>query len=212
MYPLLRAFTRSVARLGCLVFIALSFCSCATNQRQEPITQPLAPVLFEWHGDGLTGPTAVHIALTEQKGYIYRGGQPAGWTYLATGTSRHPTPPGVYRVQEKRAQKSSNTYGVIVNAEGSVVNSDAKSGRDPIPPGGRFIGAPMPYWMRLTGRGIGMHAGPIPDPGSPASHGCIRLPQEMAAKLFEVVDIGSPVIIRHTAPIPFDPHAVTQGS
>ena len=103
---------------------------------------------------------------------------------------------------EKQAQKSSNLYGVIVNSSGNVVDSDARSGRDAIPRGSRFVGAPMPYWMRLTSYGIGMHAGPIPRPGLPASHGCIRLPEAMAAKLFEIVQVGTPVTIIGHAPTP----------
>jgi lipoprotein-anchoring transpeptidase ErfK/SrfK len=55
--------------------------------------------------------------------------------------------------------------------------------------------APMPYWMRLTWRGIGMHAGPIPRPGNPASHGCIRLPRPFAIQLYQIVRIGTPVRI-----------------
>jgi lipoprotein-anchoring transpeptidase ErfK/SrfK len=53
----------------------------------------------------------------------------------------------------------------------------------------------MPNWMRLTGYGIGMHAGIIPNPGSPASHGCIRLPQYMSERLFENAVEGTPVTI-----------------
>ena len=101
---------------------------------------------------------------------------------------------------EKQQHKSSNRYGVIVNAAGEVVDGSATAGRERIPAGGRFVGAPMPYWMRLTGYGIGMHAGPIPNPGMPASHGCIRLPQDLAARLFEVVDVGTKVTIRGSAP------------
>jgi lipoprotein-anchoring transpeptidase ErfK/SrfK len=58
----------------------------------------------------------------------------------------------------------------------------------------------MPHWMRLTGGGIGMHAGIIPNPGLPASHGCIRLPAPMAATLYQVVAPGSKVVITHDAP------------
>jgi lipoprotein-anchoring transpeptidase ErfK/SrfK len=103
-------------------------------------------------------------------------------------------------VLEKQQQKSSSTYGVIVNGAGRVVDSDARAGRERIPAGGRFVGAPMPYWMRLTSYGIGMHAGPIPQPGLPASHGCIRLPREVAARLFEIVQVGTPVVITGRAP------------
>jgi lipoprotein-anchoring transpeptidase ErfK/SrfK len=169
------------------------------------------PPLFDWRGDLIAGPPAVNIVLNEQKAYIFRGGQEAGWTYLASGTSAHNTPTGTFRVMEKKEQKSSNTYGVIVNSSGNVVDWDAKAGRDRIPRGGRFVGAPMPYWMRLTSYGIGMHAGPIPQPGLPASHGCIRLPEEMAAKLFEIVDVGTPVIITGHAPTPHEYAVRTTG-
>ena len=162
------------------------------------------PPLFDWRGDTIAGPASVRIVLNEQKAYIFRSGQEAGWTYLASGTSTHNTPTGSFTVLEKKAQKSSNTYGVIVNSAGNVVDWDAKAGREFVPSGGRFVGAPMPYWMRLTSYGIGMHAGPIPHPGLPASHGCIRLPEEMAAKLFEVVDVGTPVIISGHAPGPHE--------
>lgn len=53
----------------------------------------------------------------------------------------------------------------------------------------------MPYYMRLTGDGVGMHAGPIPNPGSRASHGCIRLPRAFAPILFASTSIGTPVKI-----------------
>jgi lipoprotein-anchoring transpeptidase ErfK/SrfK len=160
------------------------------------------PPLYEWRGDHVSGPAMVNIVLSEQKAYIYRGGQPAGWTYLASGTPGHDTPTGSFTVLEKKPQKSSGTYGSIVNASGQVINSDAEAGCDPIPPGGRFVGAPMPYWMRLTGGGTGMHAGHIPQPGRPASHGCIRLPAAMAAKLYDVVDTGSKVVITREAIVP----------
>ena len=101
---------------------------------------------------------------------------------------------------EKKSDKSSNLYGIIVNSAGNVVDWDAKAGRESVPRGGRFVGAPMPYWMRITSGGVGMHAGAIPHPGLPASHGCIRLPKEMAAKLFEVVTVGTPVKISGSPP------------
>jgi hypothetical protein len=103
-------------------------------------------------------------------------------------------------VLEKLTKKRSNLYGKIYNANGRVVNSDAKLGRDPIPPGGRFVGASMPYFMRLTYDGVGMHAGPIPRPGFRASHGCIRMPRKMAPIVFAHVPIGTPVTITGDGP------------
>lgn len=147
--------------------------------------------LYSWQGGSLSGPMAVRIDLSEQKAYFTRGGQPAGWTYVASGKSGFRTPTGSFRVTEKVRDKRSTSWGVIVNRHGSVVVSDAKSGRDG---GGRFVGAPMPYWMRFAGP-VGMHAGNIPNPGSPASHGCVRLPRSMAEILFGVVEIGTPVTV-----------------
>lgn len=150
--------------------------------------------LFEWSGAGLSGPVAVRIDLSQQKAQLMRGGQPAGWTYVATGTSRHPTPAGSFRISEKQRYKRSSSWGTVVNAAGHTVDSNARNGRTSIPAGGRFVGASMPYWMRVNGA-IGMHAGPIPAPGSPASHGCIRLPRGMAEILFEATVVGTPVTI-----------------
>ena len=51
----------------------------------------------------------------------------------------------------------------------------------------------MPYYMRLSGEPFGMHAGYLP--GYPASHGCVRMPQDKAAMFFKTVHIGTPVRI-----------------
>ncbi len=56
----------------------------------------------------------------------------------------------------------------------------------------------MPYWMRITSWGVGLHAGDIPEPGLPASHGCIRLPRDFAGTLYGVVDVGTRVTITGT--------------
>jgi hypothetical protein len=40
---------------------------------------------------------------------------------------------------------------------------------------------------------VTLHAGKLP--GYPASHGCVRLPPKFAENLFEVTQIGTPVII-----------------
>jgi hypothetical protein len=53
--------------------------------------------------------------------------------------------------------------------------------------------------MRLTSYGIGMHGGLIPEPGKPASHGCIRLPKEFVPIVFDQVEVGTPVVITRDA-------------
>lgn len=148
-----------------------------------------------WNDVPEAGSLRVKIDLSDQAAYFYRGDTIVGRSRVATGISTHRTPTGSFKITEKTADKRSNLYGRIYGPNGNVVNSDADSRKSKIPSGGRFLGAAMPHWMRLTSYGIGMHAGPIPRPGSPASHGCIRLPNEMAVSLFNKVSIGTPVSI-----------------
>ena len=161
-----------------------------------PVPGPVVDApLFEWNGSGVPGPARVTIDLGEQKAHIYKGGQQVGWTYVATGVEDHPTPTGHFSIMEKIADKRSNLWGIMVDANGDTVNGNAHNGVSSVPNGGHFVGAPMPHWMRLTGSGIGMHGGPIPHPGSPASHGCVRLPYDMATYLYESLPEGTPVTI-----------------
>ena len=50
----------------------------------------------------------------------------------------------------------------------------------------------MPYYMQF-GEAIGMHAGYLP--GYPASHGCVRMPRDLAEQFFERVNIRTPVTV-----------------
>jgi hypothetical protein len=77
----------------------------------------------------------------------------------------HPTPMGIFTVISKSRWHVSNIYS----------------------------GAPMPYMQRITWSGIALHAGKLP--GYPASHGCIRLPEHFAARLWGLSKIGARVII-----------------
>ena len=54
--------------------------------------------------------------------------------------------------------------------------------------------AKMPWFLRLDGRDFGMHSGVVP--GYPASHGCIRVPDEVARRLFKELPMGTLVSIR----------------
>jgi hypothetical protein len=161
-------------------------------------TLPTAPVNPAeaskfWDGDSLIGPTAIHIVRSEQKAYFYRGGQLAGMTPVSTGSSKYTTEPGTYKVSQKAADYSSGTYGTIVDtATGTVINDDADSRKDKPGPGQMFVGSPMPHFLRFN-HGVGMHAGHLP--GYAASHGCVRLPADIAKKFFENAEIGTPVIV-----------------
>jgi lipoprotein-anchoring transpeptidase ErfK/SrfK len=165
------------------------------------IVPPLPPakadrVMFQWYDDQGPEGVSVKIDLSEQIATIYRGGREIGWSYVATGKEGRATSPGSYYIMEKIVDKHSNKYGWIENEFGEVTDDDASPG-DPLQPGERYMPAPMPYWMRVTGYGIGMHVGNIPRPGEPASHGCIRMPKEFVPMLFEQVKVGTPVKISH---------------
>jgi len=138
--------------------------------------------------------SSIRIDLSDQRGYLMNGHELAMDYPISSGTSAHPTPTGSFKVLEKiPSNKRSATYGRIYDAEGKLVKSNADSRRDAIPEGGKFVGASMPYWMRITWDGIGMHRGRVPR--HPASHGCIRTYSKAVATVYEKVSIGTPVTV-----------------
>lgn len=143
--------------------------------------------------------SAVEISLREQRGLLLVDGAVAMDFPVATGKSSHPTPKGSYKILEKKKQHASNLYGRIVSDAGATVVADADTRDHGVPEGGRFVGAPMPYWMRMTMTGVGMHVGHVPGHRA-ASHGCIRLKKETAVQLFGILDVGSPVTVDSFAP------------
>ncbi len=165
---------------------------------EGPVETPKPSKLYEWNGDGRKVSRIV-IDTDKQRASFFVGEDEIGWSTVASGLPKHPTPTGQFAVMEKVENKRSNLYGKVVK-NGKVVRSNAKAGRDPIPSGARFEGAHMPYFMRLTYDGIGLHAGPIPRPGQPASHGCIRLPSTLAPVLFQHVSHGTQVTIVGSGP------------
>lgn len=175
------------------VLVALSV-SCAPAPPKVPLRA--SHVMYQWYDDGGPGKVSLAINLTEQIVKVRRGGREIGWAFVATGTEGRGTPAGSYRITEKIVDKYSNRYGWIENEYGEVVDDDASPG-DRLLPGEVYKPAPMPYWMRLTDYGIGMHIGKIPKPGEPASHGCIRMPAEFVPTLFNMVSIGTPVRITY---------------
>ena len=52
----------------------------------------------------------------------------------------------------------------------------------------------MPYFMRLSCLDFGMHEGVVPN--YPASHGCIRLPGDVARRLFAEIPVGTLVTVK----------------
>lgn len=143
--------------------------------------------------NAMTPETAsLQISISDQRAQLLHDGQVAMDYPVATGTSSHPTPPGTYEILEKKKEKRSNAYGRVLDANGKVVISDASSS-DPVPEGGKFLGASMPYWMRFTWTGIGHHIGNVPRRA--ASHGCVRGQRSTVPEVFAKVKLGTPVTI-----------------
>jgi hypothetical protein len=60
----------------------------------------------------------------------------------------------------------------------------------------------MPYMQRITWSGIALHAGELP--GYPASHGCIRLTNDFAVRLWHLTKRGARVIIARQDVVPVE--------
>jgi hypothetical protein len=139
--------------------------------------------------------SSIRISLKMQRCFLMNGEEVAIDYPISSGVPSRPTPPGTYYILEKIVDKHSNKYGKIYDASGAVVNSDADSTLDPIPEGGRFQGAAMRYWMRLTNDGIGHHIGPLPRSRRAASHACIRGPSATIPVVYSKVKVGTRVVV-----------------
>lgn len=112
------------------------------------------------------------VSLDEQRAYVYRNGIAIGVSTISSGKAGKDTPTGVFTILQKNKDHRSNLYN----------------------------NAPMPYMQRLTWDGIALHGGHLP--GYPASHGCVRLPQAFAEKLFGITRFGDSVVVANAKASP----------
>jgi lipoprotein-anchoring transpeptidase ErfK/SrfK len=137
------------------------------------------------------GQYSVQIDLSDQKAYLLYNGRAVMESPVCSGRSSHATPSGNFQVMQKDLNHVSSIYGKIVDHYGQTVVADADVDmRKPL--GTRFVNAPMHYFIQFA-PGIGMHAGYLP--GYPASHGCVRLPQEKAIAFYQALSVGAPVVV-----------------
>jgi hypothetical protein len=115
------------------------------------------------------------IDLSAQEAYAYENDSLIMSGEVSTGKVGHRTPTGRFKILQKKKKHVSSKY--------------------PEPNGG----ARMDYMMRLTNSGIAMHLGYVPN--YPASHGCIRLKNGFAQKLYRWARVGTPVVIKGKAPV-----------
>jgi hypothetical protein len=119
-------------------------------------------------------PILTIVSLQSQRITIYDAN---GWILRApvsSGQKGRETPAGIFSVIQKEAEHYSNLY------------DDAY----------------MPNMQRITWSGIALHGGALP--GYPASHGCVRLPFDFAARLFDATRLGLRVIVAPTDVAPVE--------
>lgn len=143
--------------------------------------------------DKLTPDTArVSISLSKQRLFLMLGEEVAIDTPISSGKAAGMTPTGDFVIQEKDPDHRSSIYGDFVDNKGRVVRSGVSLRIDSAPSGTHYVGAPMKWFCRIK-EGVGMHIGILP--GYPASHGCVRLPADIAPLIYQKVKVGTPVEI-----------------
>jgi lipoprotein-anchoring transpeptidase ErfK/SrfK len=178
---------------------AVTLASCSTGPAPRRVAPPVvvaepAPLPYRWtqgnapqaHKDAVaafgrltlkpgqyrwaaaipeTGETRVVIDLMTQLFYVYRGDQMIGVATISSGKKGKETPLGFWTVFRKQKLGFSRKYD----------------------------NAPMPFMQMYDEKGIAFHGGP--NPGYPASHGCVRLPVKFAERLYGLTTLGTKVII-----------------
>lgn len=112
-----------------------------------------------------TGKLVITVDLEARVISAFRDGHEIGTAVVLVGTQAHPTPLGSFPILTKEKDNVSEKYN----------------------------NAPMPHTLRLTWDGIAIHGSPVMN--GYASHGCIGVPDEFAAKLFAAAKRGDKVII-----------------
>lgn len=134
------------------------------------------------------GNTYIDVDLSAQHMWYVVDGSVALETDVVTGEPipEKITPEGTYTILEKGLDE------VLVGA------TDPATGQ----PSYR---TPVNYWMRVTWEGVGFHdatwqsafggtRNQIPGVGS---HGCINMPLDQAAALYDMVEVGTPVVMHY---------------
>src|SRR5580700_7394542 len=144
-----------------------------------------------WGSVGMASETRVIINLSDQRVSLVERGRITLVSPIASGKPGWLTPTGNFNIFNKDIDHLSRSFGSVVDAYGRVVNSSATPSTY-LSRGSHYRPAPMPYFMEFSSA-VGMHAGYLP--GYPASHGCVRMPRDLAALFFQRVQIGTPVTV-----------------
>ena len=138
------------------------------------------------HGVQDFGTTYLEVDLTTQHMWYIVDGAVKLETDVVTGipVPERVTPQGTYTILEKMRNKT--------------LRGDKK------PDGTYEYETPVEYWMRVTWTGIGFHdakwqtafGGELYKTRK-GSHGCINMPQALAGQLYDMLQVGCPVVIHY---------------
>jgi hypothetical protein len=152
------------------------------GETREPIYVQRAAT-FAPLGQADWGDTRIELSIKKQHMWLIKKGKIVFHTNVVTGlpTPKRETTKGVWFIMEKQRNKTLRG--------------------DRLPNGKYEYETPVSYWMRVTGTGIGFHdATWQPSFGGDrytyaGSHGCINMAFNDASKLYEMLDVDTPVII-----------------
>jgi lipoprotein-anchoring transpeptidase ErfK/SrfK len=195
---------------GCTAFFALAaFLTGCSQSKWDDASGRLAGTEFGNHSlapfidravlDTVNpGNARIEIDLGAQKARLFKGAgsgrELALETPISTGMVGKETPRGQFHILEKLPSKESTLYGIWVDGmTGALVERDGDSRYRPPANRAQFMGSSMPYWLKVTPDGVGMHVGYVSR--NPVSHGCIRVPRTAQVLIYEKVSVGTLVTI-----------------
>jgi hypothetical protein len=131
------------------------------------------------------------LRIGENKLYLYEDGAITHEYTVATGQPEYPTPEGIWEVTEKRYLPT------WVNPDPEGWGKDMPAS---IPPGpGNPLGLRALNWSAAAIRFHGTSA--TYSLGYNASHGCVRMANEDVIELYDMVDVGTPIVSTVVAPL-----------
>jgi len=190
---------RTFLRTLSLLCLALSFSSCAFVDKQHLVFTEREdhPKTYDVYrnkevlDDKQAKASKIVVNLKTQRAKLYIGNYCAIDSPCTTGKSGKRTPTGSYTITEKIKTKRSSIFGRCYYGRRCVHRGDRRKCRRRYT---RYVGAPLPYWMRVNNNGIGFHS----SRGIrryPSSNGCIRLPYSVSKEFYALTDKGTPVTI-----------------
>ncbi len=130
------------------------------------------------------------VRIGENKLYLYQDGKITHDWVVATGLPEYPTPTGEFEVELKRYLPT------WVNPAPDTWGADMP---ESIPPGpGNPLGLRAINWTAPAIRFHGTSA--TYSLGFNASHGCVRMSNEDVIELYDLIDVGTPIISIEVAP------------